>query len=123
MMEQTEGEFKIILDMIRDLKQRGLYDKTRIIITADNGEEDQGQNPMLLYKDKGESKGYAISEAPISMFDLPATLASTVTKDYADYGTGKTFKDAEKMKANRERLFYRNAGSNAASRIADALLS
>ncbi len=117
MMEQTEGEFKIILDMIRDLKQRGLYDKTRIVITADNGEEDQGQNPMLLYKDKGESKGYAISEAPISMFDLPATLASTVTKDYADYGTGMTFKDAEKMKANRERLFYRNAGSNAASRI------
>ena len=114
---QTEGEFRIILDMIQDLKDKGLYDSARIIITADNGELDQGQNPMLLYKDKGEAKGYAVSNAPVSLFDLPATLASTVTASYSEYGSGITFKDAEKLPQTRERLFYRNAGSNAGSRI------
>ena len=115
--QQTEGDFRIIRDMIKELKEMGLYDKTRIIITADNGEEDQGQNPMLLYKDKGETKGYRTSKAPVSLFDLPATLAASVTDDYKNYGSGVTFKDAEKLPENRERLFYRNAGSNAASRI------
>ena len=115
--EQTEGDFKIILDMIRDIKKRGMYENTRIIITADNGELDQGQNPMLLYKDIGNVDGYTVSKAPVSLFDLTATLASTVTDDYSDYGTGVTFRDAEKKPSNRERLFYRNAGSNAASRI------
>lgn len=115
--EQTEGEFNKILDMIKDLKKRGLYEDARIIITADNGELDQGQNPMLLYKDKGKNSGYTVSKAPISLFDLPATIASTVTDDYTSYGTGYTFKDAEKAASDRRRLFYRNAGSNAASRI------
>lgn len=115
--EQIEGEFAKILEMIGDLKERGLYDDARIVITADNGELDQGQNPVLLYKDKGENKGYTVSKAPVSLFDLPATLASTVTNDYTGYGSGYTFKDAEKAVSDRRRLFYRNAGSNAASRI------
>ncbi len=115
--EQIEGDFRIILDMIDDLKERNLYDNTRIIITADNGDVDQGQNPMLLYKEKGNNIGYRVSDAPVSLFDLPATLAATVTDDYAGYGSGITFKDAEKEPADRVRLFYRNAGSNAASRI------
>ena len=117
LQEQIEGDFKIILDMIRNLKDRGLYKNARIIITADNGELNQGQNPMLLYKDMGQITGYTVSDAPVSLFDLPATLASTVTSDYRDYGSGTTFKDAEKAAADRRRLFYRNAGSNAASRI------
>lgn len=115
--DQVEGEFSQILSMLSDLKERGLYENARIIITADNGELGEGQNPILLFKDKGESTGFSVSDAPISLFDLPATIASTVTSDYSDYGTGVTFKDAEKLKHDRRRLFYRNAGSNAASRI------
>ncbi len=115
--DQVDGEFSQILKMLSDLKERGLYENARIIITADNGELGEGQNPMLLYKDKGETEGYRLSDAPISLFDLPATLASTVTTDYTDYGSGVTFKDAEKLTYDRRRLFYRNAGSNAASRI------
>lgn len=115
--QQIEGDFKMILDMIEDLKKRGMYENSRIIITADNGDLDQGQNPMLLYKDKGGVSGYTVSDAPVSLFDLPATLASAVTKDYSGYGSGVTFRDAEKLPADRERFFYRNTGSNAASRI------
>ena len=115
--EQVEGEFNYILRMIRDLKENGKYDDARIIITADNGELGYGENALLLYKDKGSSEGYRVSHAPVSLFDLPATLASTVTDDYSGYGTGVTFTDAENLPYNRRRLFYRNAGSNADSRI------
>ena len=116
-LQQIEGDFTIILSMLSDLKEHGMYENARIIITADNGELDQGQNPMLLYKDKGETEGYRISDAPVSLFDLPATLASAVTDNYGGYGSGRTFKDAERLTMYRNRLFYRNAGSNADSRI------
>ena len=115
--EQVEGEFSCILRMIDDLKENGKYDNARIIITADNGAKDYSQRPMLLYKDKGDKKAYRESSAPVSMFDLPATLASTVTDDYKRIGSGKSFKDAEKASDNRRRFFYRSTGENAESRI------
>ena len=115
--QQIEGEFNCIFNMIEDLRKHGRYDSARIIITADNGEKDLGQNVMLLFKDKDETEGYTVSEAPVSLFDLPATLASSVTDNYAAYGSGKTFKDAEKYARDRRRYFYRDAGSNADSRI------
>ena len=115
--EQVEGEFSCILRMIDDLKGNGKYDNARIIITADNGAKDYSQRPMLLYKDKGDKKAYRESSAPVSMFDLPATLASTVTDDYKRIGSGKSFKDAEKASDNRRRFFYRSTGENAESRI------
>lgn len=115
---QIEGEFGCILTMLEDLKQNGKYKNARIIITADNGDKGLGQNIMLLYKDKGKKQGYRISNAPVSLFDLPATLASAYTSDYSAYGSGMTFKDVEqKASADRERSFYRDAGSNADSRI------
>ena len=117
MNEQIEGEMSYILSMIGDLKKSGKYENARIIITADNGEENMGERPMLLCKDKGETEGYAVSDAPVSLFDIPATLASTVTDDYSSYGSGVTIKDAEDARHNRRRFFYRNAGSNADSRI------
>lgn len=115
--EQVEGEFCYVLRMIDDLKASGHYDNARIIITADNGDVAYGQNPMLLYKEKGENEDYAVSSAPVSLFDLPATLASTVSEDYDDFGSGISFQDARRAPWNRRRFFYRNAGSNADSRI------
>ena len=121
--EQIEGEFTYILKMIGDLKDHGKFEDARIIITADNGNEDINQHPMLLYKDKNAINVYRTSEAPVSLFDLPATLASTVTKDYQKIGSGTSFKDAEKASEKRERYFYRSVGSNAQSRIEEYLIN
>ena len=115
--EQIEGEFSYILKMIEDLKENGKFENTKIIITADNGNEDYNQCPLLLYKDRNAIDVYRTSMAPVTLFDLPATLASTVAKDYAKIGTGKSFKDAESCSGNRLRYFYRSVGSNADSRI------
>ena len=121
--EQIEGEFTYLLKMINDLKENGKFDNARIIITADNGSEDYNQRPMLLYKDKGPASSYRTSKAPVTLFDLPATLASTVTDQYDKIATGKSFKDAEKSDDNRLRYFYRSVGSNADSRIEEYLIS
>ena len=115
--EQVEGEFFYILKMIQDLKDSNNYKNARIVITADCGELEYGQRPLLLYKEKGYDEVYKRSDAPVTMFDLPATLASAVTKDYKNIGTGVTFTDALNEPWNRRRLFYLNTGMNAESRI------
>ena len=115
--EQVEGDFHYILKMISDLKENGRYDSATIVITADNGDTEFSQRPVLLYKAKGDKEAYRTNSAPVSLFDLPATLASTVTDQYKDVGTGKTFKDAEGSAWNRRRFFYRSTGANAKSRI------
>ena len=115
--EQIEGEFYIILQMLDDLRENGKLERARIIITADNGDSEYNQKPLLLYKDKNSMGAYKTSSAPVSLFDLPATLASTVTTSYKDIGTGMSFRDAESSPWNRRRFFYLNTGSNAESRI------
>ena len=115
--EQVEGEFHCILQMLNDLWENDKYDNARIIITADCGDKEYSQRPLLLYKDKGDHEAYRQSTAPVSLFDLPATLASAVTDDYKDIGTGKSFRDDEQSAWNRRRFFYRSTGANAESRI------
>ena len=115
--EQIEGEFHIILSMLDDLRENGKLERARIIITADNGDSELNQKPLLLYKDKNSMGAYKTSTAPVSLFDLPATLASTATANYKDIGTGTSFRDAENSPWNRRRFFYLNTGSNAESRI------
>ena len=115
--EQIEGDFYCLMNMIDDLRESGRYDSARIIITADNGDTEYGQKPMLLYKEKDAKQAYTVSQASVSLFDLPATLASTVTDDYRRIGSGKSFSDAENAARSRRRYFYRNTGSNAESRV------
>ena len=115
--EQVEGGFLLLRSMLDKLKESGKYENATIIIAGNQGENEYGQRPMLLYKEKGKASKYRTSGAPVSLFDLPATLASTVTKDYKGIGSGETFRDAEKMPWTRTRSFYRSTGSNANSRI------
>ena len=114
---QVAGSFNSLFKMLDDLRENNRYHSSRIIITADNGAEGLSQNPILLYKEKGSAYGYEKSDAPISLFDLAPTLASSVTDRYYTYGSGKTIGDSSEMSRDRVRYFYLNAGSNADSRI------
>ncbi len=115
--EQIEGDFTIINAMLDDLKANGKYKDARIVIAADCGELEYGQKPMLLVKEKGSEEKYRTSSSPASLADLAPYLASTVTDRYKGISTGLTFKEAENVRWNRRRPFYRNTGSNAESRI------
>lgn len=114
--EQIYGCFNCLFSMIEDMKSNGVYKDATIIITANIGNKDMTQHPLLLVKESGKSEGYEKSNAPLSIFDLAPTLVSSVSKDYENYGSGKTFYEFEND-ATRTRYFYLNTGENADTRI------
>lgn len=114
--EQIYGCFNCLFSMIEDLKTNGVYDNATIIITANIGNKDLTQHPLMLVKESGKSKDYEINHAPLSTFDFAPTLVSTVSDNYANYGSGKTFFEFEND-ATRTRYFYLNTGENADVRI------
>ncbi|MBQ4128760.1 MAG: hypothetical protein IJD68_03200 [Ruminococcus sp.] len=114
--EQIYGCFNCIFSMIEDMKNSGVYKNSTIIITANMGNKELTQNPLLLIKEAGSTKGYQTSDAPLSTYDLAPTLASKVTYDVTNYGSGKTYFDFEDD-ATRTRYFYLNTGENNKTRI------
>lgn len=115
-MEQTEGVFKILFELMNDMKENGVYDNANIIITADHGNIGNLEHVMFLYKAKGENQGYKVSSAPVSLFDIAPTLVDWVDGDSSKYGSGKVFynvKDDEK----RTREFFLWTGTNKDERI------
>lgn len=84
---QTRGVFKIITEYMDELKRKGLYDNTTVIITADHGGVDLYQNPAVLVKDKNVSQNeMTVSESKITFTNLNATIASSCLSDASSYG-------------------------------------
>ena len=114
--EQIYGCFNCLFTMLDDLKENDKYKDSTIIITANIGNSNLTQHPMLLIKEAGKDSGYEISKAPMSSFDLAPTLASYVTDNYSEYGSGVSFFDV-KEDAERTRYFYLHTGENNETRI------
>ena len=114
--EQNEGCFNIIFNMIDDLKKNGRFDNSTIIIMGSSGDLNKAEHPMLLIKRKNQEGKLSENTAPVSLSDLPATLASLVTTKYRNLGTGKTFFNVFPG-SERSRYFYLNTGVNADTRI------
>lgn len=102
--EQIEGSFNSISRMIKDMKENGVYDDSRIIILSDHGDYYLAQHSIILYKDKGATSPYKVDSSPISTYDISPTLASIVTGDYSLFGSGKTINDQTGIKT-RTRTF------------------
>lgn len=84
---QTRGSFKIITDYIKELKAKGLYDNTTIIITADHGGVDLYQNPAVMVKQKNTNQNeIAVNSSKITFTNLNATIASSCIQDASSYG-------------------------------------
>ena len=72
--EQIEGSFEIVKTMLTDLKEKGMYDSSLIILTADHGDLDKGEYMMFLYKAPDAHGPVTTSDVPASMFDLSGIL-------------------------------------------------
>ncbi len=112
MEEQTVGAFHILFDMLDDMKENGVYEKSNIIIMADHGDHGNCQYAACLYKPAGATDPYSVSSAPISFLDLPATIDSIAGGDFSKVGSGMTFFDS-KEGDTRTRKMYLNIGNNA----------
>lgn len=88
--QQTlQGNMKEIYLYLDKMKQAGVYDTSTIIIAGDHGKHQEGSleaNPAVLIKSPQEMHGLAYSDAPIHFRNVTATMAMTMTEDYALYG-------------------------------------
>lgn len=108
-LQQAKGSLHIIEEYMTQLKDAGIYDNTTILIMADHGDVGHHHNPLFMMKLSGESMEFEISYAPLSYYDLHATLLSIITGNERDYGdTVFDFEEGDK----RLRYFYYDRSKN-----------
>lgn len=92
--KQTAGNLRMILDYIKLLKEKNLYDNTTIIITADHGltgtipKLDGPRTISLLVKYPGVNDGKPLTynSAPVNHDNIRATILKELGIDYSAYG-------------------------------------
>ncbi len=103
----TKASFKIIDEYMRQLKDKGMYDNTMIVITSDHGGTEYGlhEYPTLMIKNFGENHAFSTSEAPISHSDMVPDILNKVTNTN---NFGKSIEDwKENDLRSRPFLYYR----------------
>ena len=91
---QIIGNMNMILEYIQQLKEKGLYEDTTIIITADHGltgtleELDYARSITLMVKPKGANAGEPLryNSAPLTPENIQATILRDLGIDYEAYG-------------------------------------
>ena len=108
--EQLAGVFKIVNEMLQEMKDKGIYDSSTIMITADHGDKHNCERIMLMLKEAGATGDCTYSHAPVSSFDFPIYLAGIAGETMTnEYGVDlKTLGEDEK----RARYLYRNSSDN-----------
>lgn len=105
-IRQAKGALYIVENYIAQMKDLGIYDNATIIIMADHGDKNEdfqinnSAHAILLVKPSNALTGFTVSSAPISYFDLHATLFSEMGIDKGD-----SFFDIPEG-LERERKFY-----------------
>lgn len=109
--EQAMGCLHMMKAVFARMKELGIYENSTIILTADHGDprkmwQDnfQGMQIGMFYKPAGSGNAPMIwSDAPVGNINIPATLASAVGADAAQFGVSLDAVGEE----NSERVFYR----------------
>lgn len=116
---------KLFADIIKKLKQRGLYDNSIIIYTSDHGKEffeygffghnssfSQAQTKVpFILKLPNQEKNKQIDKMTSHLDVVPSLLSYIgVKNDYLDYSNGKSFFDKD---FNRNNVFIANWNNNA----------
>ena len=105
MEKQIRGSFLIIENYMNQMREKGIYDNSTIIIMADHGNIDRQQNPLLMIKAKNSQGDFGISTAQISYMDLLPTFLEILGEDGSKYG--RSIFDIGETE-QRERYFYRD---------------
>lgn len=93
-VQQTMGSFSILYRIFDRMKELGIYEDSAIIITADHGRAMSDIDKLtkatrvgLFYKPSGSADTpLAESAAPISTFNIGATVLKEAGADYSAYG-------------------------------------
>jgi len=111
--EQTIGSFTNLIGIFSRMKELGIYDDATIIITGDHGAAMNDYKPLikatrigLFYKPSGASgTPLQYSKAPVSVKNIPATLAKAIGAEYSSFGTPL---DEVSDDADITRIYYKS---------------
>lgn len=78
---QALGELHIVESYLAQLKEKGVYDQSTIVVMADHGYKGMGQNPIFLVKEAGAHHELEVSSAPVSYDDLRGTYSVWTGQD------------------------------------------
>lgn len=102
---------EMILSMMEDMKEKGVYDDSTIIITADHGNVGETEWALFLVKEANYSAPYKTSHLPISGFDLPIYWGDLFGVSLDNQTYGMHLADiTESLK--RERHFFQNTSGS-----------
>ncbi len=113
-IDTAKGVLKIVSSYIDELKNNDVYDNSTIVLIADHGFYLEGvlTNPLVMVKQPNSDIPFTVSQAPVSHYDLHATIMSSINLNN-DGKYGKSMFDILPGE-ERERIFYQynlNEGS------------
>lgn len=104
--EQVEGSFAIVKTMLDDLKEKGMYDSSLIILTADHGDKHVAEHMMFLYKAPGATGAMTETDVPASMFDLSGILYGIAGKSGKPSAFGEDIFSLTEDQVRERHFFY-----------------
>ncbi len=114
--DTTAGCFYCVNEFLEDLKKKGLYDSSTIIITADHGDLNKAEQAIFMLKRKGADGPYTDNLSPVSLFDLPVFLADLAGTELEHLPYSMRLDELQEDTV-RERHFFRHHGGNISSVI------
>lgn len=82
--DEAAGNNQMLKQYFNEMKEKGIYDSSTIIVMADHGHINYSQNPIFLIKNAGEKHGFYKSESPMSweyLKDIWVALANEISVD------------------------------------------
>lgn len=111
-ISQAKGALHIVEEYISQLKELGVYDSAAIYIMADHGDTDPAHG-ILLAKRKGEKAPLKEKKAPVSYFDLHASIFSAI-----GISNGDDLFDIQEDAA-RTRYFYQGSTGEGSMQVTE----
>ena len=106
----VRGSYNIVIEYMKQLKKLGIYDNCTILITADHGAINLGQNSTLMVKRSHSSQEELIyNDKPVGINNVLNTYVKAALGD--DYGYGQNVFEVEGDVTERYHSAIRRLGS------------
>jgi len=107
----VKASLQIANHFLNQLKKLNVYDNSMIFIVGDHGRtstvlRQEEANPLFLVKRPGDHDAMVISDAPVCLSDIPATVFAELDI-HGDY-TGMDILDVKESDSRERRYFYYN---------------
>lgn len=106
-IDAARGSLYIVYEYLAQLKEKGIYDDSMIVVMSDHGAGAAAPtNPLFIVKQRTSTGSLQVSSAPVCQGDLMGTIAEDIgINDYKKYGQS-IFEIQEGEMRERKYLYY-----------------